>query len=77
MTHNLRIHILRVAVLLGLLSVDWLLALVDAKPAGLELVITGQGADPRLIERADLVTEMREIKHYFHSGQQARKGIES
>ncbi|MFH1292561.1 MAG: cob(I)yrinic acid a,c-diamide adenosyltransferase, partial [Pseudomonadota bacterium] len=39
-------------------------------------VITGRGADPRIIEKADLVTEMKEIKHYFQQGVAARVGIE-
>jgi cob(I)alamin adenosyltransferase len=43
----------------------------------MELVFTGRSADRRLIERADLVTEMREIKHYFRKGVMARTGIES
>jgi len=41
-----------------------------------ELIITGRYADPRLIQRADLVTEMLEIKHYYSQGVQARHGIE-
>jgi cob(I)alamin adenosyltransferase len=41
-----------------------------------ELVITGRGADSRIIEKADLVTEMKEIKHYFQKGVKARIGIE-
>ncbi|MCK4469839.1 MAG: cob(I)yrinic acid a,c-diamide adenosyltransferase, partial [Desulfobacterales bacterium] len=41
-----------------------------------ELVITGRKADPRIIEEADLVTEMKEIKHYYQKGVQARDGIE-
>jgi cob(I)alamin adenosyltransferase len=60
-----------------LLAVDDLLALIDIKPDTVELVFTGRNADPRLIERADLVTEMREIKHYYQQGISARKGIES
>ncbi|MBN2516363.1 MAG: cob(I)yrinic acid a,c-diamide adenosyltransferase [Deltaproteobacteria bacterium] len=59
-----------------LLSVDELLAFIEAKPEHIELVITGRDADARIIERADLVTEMREIKHYFQRGIQARIGIE-
>lgn len=47
-----------------------------AKPAHTELVL-GRDAHPEIIGLADLVTEMREIKHYFHSGQHARAGIES
>jgi cob(I)alamin adenosyltransferase len=66
-----------VAVKLGLLSEEDLLRFADARPGDTELVITGRGAPDSLIERADLVTEMREIKHYYSSGVLARKGIES
>jgi len=66
-----------IAVFYNLFSVDELLALIDVKPEGVELVITGRRADPKLIERADLVTEMKEIKHYYAKGVEARKGIES
>lgn len=65
-----------VAVSLNLFGVDRLLELIERKPANVELVITGRGADPRLIERADLVTEMTEIRHYYHKGIMARDGIE-
>lgn len=61
----------------GLLAVDDLLGLIDIKPPGVELVFTGRKADPRLTARADLVTEMREVKHYYQQGVAARKGIES
>jgi cob(I)alamin adenosyltransferase len=61
----------------GLIKVGDLLGLLDIKPAGIELVFTGRKADPRLIERADLVTDMREVKHYYQNGVEARKGIES
>lgn len=53
------------------------LELIEAKAEGVELVMTGRYAPPELLERADLVTEMREIKHYYTQGVQARKGIES
>lgn len=66
-----------IATLFKLIEVDDLLALIDDKPDGVELVFTGRCADKRLIERADLVTEMREIKHYYRQGVIARKGIES
>ena len=66
-----------IATLFGLFGVEDLLELIDTKPATLELVITGRHADPRVIERADLVTEMREVKHYYAKGVQARAGIES
>ena len=60
-----------------LIQVEDLLDLIDRKPVDVELVFTGRRADPRLIERADLVTEMREVKHYYRCGVIARKGIES
>ncbi len=59
-----------------LLSVDDLLELIQTKPENVELIITGRMADPRIIEAADLVTEMKEIKHYYQKGIQARDGIE-
>jgi cob(I)alamin adenosyltransferase len=62
--------------MLRLFPVEELLKLVDARPAGVELVVTGRGADPRLLDRADLVTEMQEIKHYYRQGVLARTGIE-
>jgi len=60
----------------NLFSVEDLLDFIEAKPEGVELIITGRYADPRVIEKADLVTEMKEIKHYYHNGVKARKGIE-
>ena len=65
-----------IATSLGLFSVEDLLDLIRGKPKGVELVITGRGADPRVMEAADLVTEMKEIKHYFQRGVIAREGIE-
>jgi cob(I)alamin adenosyltransferase len=62
---------------LGLISVDELLELIEHSAGRCEIVITGRGADPRIVERADLVTEMREVKHYFARGVRARKGIEA
>ena len=46
------------------------------KPAHTELVITGRGAPDEAIAAADLVTEMRPVKHYFDAGVRARIGIE-
>jgi cob(I)alamin adenosyltransferase len=66
-----------IAVLFGLFGVEELIDLIDMKPDNVELVFTGRRADPRLIDRADLVTEMREVKHYYRQGVIARKGIES
>ncbi len=65
-----------VAVALHLLDEADLLALIDRRPAGVELVLTGRGAPPGVIARADLVTEMRSHKHYYDQGIQARQGIE-
>jgi cob(I)alamin adenosyltransferase len=65
-----------VAVACGLFSVEDLLKIIDKKPDDLEIVITGRNAMPEIIERADLVTEMKEIKHYYQKGVKARVGIE-
>jgi cob(I)alamin adenosyltransferase len=65
-----------IAVKRRFLSVEDLLDLIDIKPNNVELVITGRNADPKIIARADLVTEMKKIKHYFDQGQKARIGIE-
>lgn len=60
----------------GLINVNDLLELIESKPANLEVILTGRYADERVIERADLVTEMKKIKHYRDSGVKARIGIE-
>ncbi len=53
------------------------LKLLEMRPSGVELLLTGRYAPEAFIERADLVTEMKEIKHYYASeGLQARPGIE-
>ena len=59
-----------------LISVDEIKFLIENKPETTELVLTGRNAPDELIELADLVTEMREVKHYFQKGVMARKGIE-
>lgn len=66
-----------IATYFKLFPVEDLLALIEQKPADVELVITGRRADPRVIEAADLVTEMREVKHYYQQGVPCRKGVES
>lgn len=60
----------------GLIHVDDILALINARPDQVELVLTGRSADSRVMEAADLVTEMVEVKHYFKAGVQGRIGIE-
>ena len=65
-----------VAVLCGLFPVSELIHIIDTKPERTELVITGRSAAPEVIDRADLVTEMKAVKHYYENGVQARTGIE-
>ncbi len=61
----------------GLVTHDEIFSLIEIKGPRVELVLTGRGATDELITRCDLVTEMREIKHYYTAGVPARKGIES
>ncbi len=65
-----------IALHFGLVSTAEVLELAAGKPAGLELVLTGRHVPPEILERADLVTEMRQVKHYQQRGVAARKGIE-
>jgi cob(I)alamin adenosyltransferase len=60
----------------GLIAVGDVLEFLDARPPGMTVILTGRGAPREIIDRADLVTEMREVKHPFHKGVKARKGIE-
>lgn len=64
------------AVKFGLVEIEQVMDLLDKKPPELHLVLTGRDARPKLIERADLVTEMRLIKHPYQKGIKAQKGIE-
>ncbi len=64
------------AVSFGLIGVDDVLALMGRKPPAVELVLTGRNAHERVLEAADLVTEMRDVKHYYKAGVPARIGIE-
>lgn len=65
-----------VALRFGLLTVEALVDFIKLKPERVELVITGRYAPKQIIEMADLVTEMREVKHYYQNGVGAREGIE-
>lgn len=65
-----------VSVWFGLLETEEVLALLDERPAKVEVVLTGRRAPDELIDRADLVTEMRMVKHYYEQGVVARPGIE-
>ncbi|MBS3790096.1 MAG: cob(I)yrinic acid a,c-diamide adenosyltransferase [Candidatus Thermoplasmatota archaeon] len=60
----------------GLLGLEHLMDLIDIKPDDVELLFTGRKAPEELIEGADLVTEMKEIKHPYKRGIKARRGIE-
>jgi len=64
------------AVHLGLIDVDDVTEIIDNKPQAVEIILTGRHAHENLIEKADLVTEMVEVKHYYEKDVQARKGIE-
>jgi cob(I)alamin adenosyltransferase len=60
----------------GLVTMDDIRCLIDNRDEQVEIVMTGRGATEDLIELADLVTEMKLIKHPFDNGTPARKGIE-
>lgn len=64
------------AVNLDLVSLSEVLNLIKSKPRELDLILTGNHAKNQVIEMADLVTEMKEIKHPFQQGIKARKGID-
>ena len=64
------------AINLGLVKVEDVLNLIKSKPQELDLILTGNYAKDEIIELADLVTEMREIKHPFQYGIKAKKGID-
>ena len=66
-----------VAVTLGLIEANDLVSLIDLRPEQVELVLTGRGAPDAVLARADLVTEMRCVRHYYDRGVLARPGIES
>jgi len=65
-----------IALYLKLLDVSNVLELIHTKPSNVELVLTGRFAPPEIIDVADLVTEMTEVKHYYENGISARDGIE-
>lgn len=68
---------INVALYFELISLHEVLQVVQARAPHVEVVLTGRYAPPELIEMADLVTEMKSIKHYYHAGVPAREGIES
>lgn len=64
------------AIKFGLVSVEEAMTLLNQKPAALHLVLTGRDAHQEIIDKADLVTEMKEIKHPYKQGIKAQKGVE-
>ncbi len=65
------------SLLFDLVKTDEIIDLIKIKPKNKELILTGRNAPEELINTCDLVTEMKEIKHYYNSGVIARKGIEN
>ena len=58
------------------LSEEDVIDFLHKKPETVEVILTGRNASDNLINEADLVTEMKEVKHYFAKGVEARRGIE-
>ena len=67
---------INIAAAFNLVSIDDVIRLIQDKPESVELILTGRLADPRIIQMADLVTEMIKIKHPYDEGIMARKGFE-
>ncbi len=67
---------INVAIAAGLIPLEEVIALIESLPEETNLVLTGRYAKEELIRMADLVTEMKEIKHYFKKGVSAKKGID-
>jgi cob(I)alamin adenosyltransferase len=65
-----------VAVDFGLISIDEIIKLIKSRPATMELILTGRYAPQALIDVADLVSEIKEVKHPYQKGIAARKGVE-
>ncbi|MBA5850987.1 cob(I)yrinic acid a,c-diamide adenosyltransferase [Clostridium sp. cel8] len=68
---------LNIATYYKLISVDEILEILHKRNPEIEVIITGRYADPKIIEIADLVTEMKLVKHYYNNGVKARVGIEN
>ncbi|MGQ9546059.1 MAG: cob(I)yrinic acid a,c-diamide adenosyltransferase [Dehalococcoidia bacterium] len=67
---------INIAVRDGFLKEEEILSLLEAKPAKLELVLTGRGATKKIMEKADLVSEVKEVKHPYRQGIKSREGVE-
>lgn len=68
---------INVAIHYNLLSVDEVMDILNNRLQKVEVILTGRYANQKIIDMADLVTEMKEIKHYYKNGVTARKGIEN
>ncbi|MCX5685910.1 MAG: cob(I)yrinic acid a,c-diamide adenosyltransferase [Candidatus Omnitrophica bacterium] len=67
---------INIALKLGLIKTKDVISLINRKPKGVELVLTGRGSPAAILKKADLITEMKEIRHPFKLGMTARMGIE-
>jgi cob(I)alamin adenosyltransferase len=67
---------INVAIWFGLLSVKQVLDFLEKRPQNVEVILTGRRAPQELIEYADLVSEIKEVKHYYNQGIPARNGFE-
>jgi len=67
---------INVALRLKLVKLKDVICILEKTPAKTELILTGRNAHPQILKLADLVSEIKEVKHYFRKGVKARKGIE-
>jgi cob(I)alamin adenosyltransferase len=67
---------INVAIWFGLLTAKQVLEFLDRRPESVEIILTGRNAPQEIIQYADLVSEIKEVKHYYHQGILARNGIE-
>ena len=65
-----------IALQLGLLKIEEVVCLLKKAPGNIELILTGRYAPAQILKISDLITEMKEVKHYFNRGIKARRGIE-
>jgi len=74
--HLIILDEINIAMHTGLLEVEEVMRLLEKKPAKLNMILTGRNVPPEILQRADLVTEMKEIKHPYQKGIKAIKGID-
>lgn len=66
-----------VAIYFKLIKLEEIIRIIKQKPKNVELILTGRYCPQELVDLADLVTEMKEVKHYYQEGIKSRRGIES